>query len=93
MDAFPQFGISCSQPYCQVDQVLITCRVDSWYKKVVIVVEVVNLCVLDYVVPVLPLAPRLEVEDKLEYQSLNQSLEKPSKIGKIWDFVQIPCFC
>ena len=59
-------------PYRQVDQVLIACRVNSWYKKVMVVVEVVNLCVFDYVIPVFPLAPCLEVKDKLEYQSLNQ---------------------
>ena len=57
-------------PYRQVNQVLIACGVNSWYKKVMVVVEVVNLCVLDYVVPVFPLASRLEVKDKLEDQSL-----------------------
>ena len=72
-----QLTVSHSQPfqivpYRQVNQVLIACGVNSWYKKVMVVVEVVNLCVLDYVVPVFPLAPCLEVEDKLEYQSLNQ---------------------
>ena len=61
-------------PYCQVNQVLIACGVNSWYKKVMVVVEVLNLCVLDYVIPMLPLPPCLEVEDKFEYQSLNQSL-------------------
>ena len=63
-----------SQPFlapdCQVNKVLIARGVNGWYKEVVVVVEILNLCVLDYVVPVFPLASRLEVKDKLEDQSL-----------------------
>ena len=57
-------------PDCQVNKVLIARGVNSWYKEVVVVVEILDLCVLDYVVPVFPLASRLEVKDKLEDQSL-----------------------
>ena len=72
-----QLTVSHSQPfqivpYRQVNQVLIACGVNSWYKKVMVVVEVVNLCVLDNVVPVFPLAPGFEVENKLKYESLHR---------------------
>ena len=67
---------------------LIACGVNSWYKKVMVVVEVVNLRVLDYVVPVLPLAPCLEVEDKFEYQSLNQS--QSELLGRIFNSKKTP---
>ena len=50
---------------------LVSCRVNGRHKKVMIVVEIFNLCVLYDVVPVLPLATCFEVEDKLEDQSLS----------------------
>ena len=59
------------RPYCQVNQMLVSCRVNGRHKKVMIVVEIFNLCVLYDVVPVLPLATCFEVEDKLEDQSLS----------------------
>ena len=59
------------RPYCQVNQMLVSCRVNGRHKKVMIVVEIFNLCVLYDVVPVLPLATCFEVEHKLEDQSLS----------------------
>ena len=59
-----------NRPYCQVNQMLVSCRVNGRHKKVMIVVEIFNLRVLYDVVPVLPLATCFEVEDKLEDQSL-----------------------
>ena len=46
----------------------------------VVVLEVLDLRVLDDVAPVLPLPPRLEVEDKLEDDSLGQRMTAPSRL-------------